>query len=199
MEENQLRLAITELINKYLTEKTKNPNVEANSIYIRKALDQRIGQYFPKSLLNELLVELGFQYRINNGTDYYFNISQNNLRILYSSYSILKTISKHNNYSFSDLVKVHRFKNVDLYKYTFKYLIRCNFKSAFLEKNYTERDVYKVIANELGISTYLATEYIDTLNIPEFAGMPEEILSKLLKLFQRKPSECLTDENYQRS
>ena len=196
MKNNQLELTIRELINKYLTERTKTPDKETNSIYIRKALAQRIDQYFPKSLLNEILIELGFQYRINNSTDYYFNISQKDLSILYSSNSILKIISKHNNHSFSDLVKLHRFRNVNFYKYTFKYLIRCNFKSAFYEKNYTERDVYNVIAKELGVNVSLTIDYIETFNSQGFPDIPMDILTKLLDLFQRNINECLTDENY---
>ena len=193
-----LSLEISEIVGKYLTERTKLPNKECSTIYIRSVLSQRIDEYFSKSLLNEILIELGFNYRINNDSDYYFNISQSDLKILNISSSILKTISKNNNYPFSELVKLHRCKNVDFYKYTFKYLIRCNFKSAFIEKNHTERDVYNVISKELGISSSLVVEYIETFNSPKFQDMPKEILQKLLNLFHRKNNECLTNENYYR-
>lgn len=189
---------ISDLISKYFVENTKLPIRESNSIYIRSVLNQRIDEYFPKSGLNKILIEKGFKYRIDNKTDYYFNISQKDLRTLLNSKSILRIIAKNNNYTFSELVKLHRFRNVDFYKYTFKYLIKCNFKSAFIEKTFTELDIYNVLARELGINNLIVKNYIETFNSPKFPDIPEDILEKLMNLFKRERKEILTDENYNR-
>lgn len=185
---------ISELVEKYFTEKIKSPQKCSNTIYIRSVMSQRINEYFSKSLLNEILLKKGFKYQINDDTDYYFNISQKDIQILGNSSIVLKTISEKDNYPLSSYVKLLKLRNIELYKYTFKCIIKCKFKSIFFEKILTENAVYSVLAKELGISDFLVKKYIETFNLSDFPEMPDDILQKLLKIFGIKREECFTNE-----
>nr|WP_319997593.1 hypothetical protein [uncultured Draconibacterium sp.] len=186
---------ISNLIDKYFTVKIKNPNYYSDSIYIRKALEKRVEEYFPKSTLNPILISKGFHYKIKDEKNYFFNISLSDIKILSNSDSILKKLSEKTNWSFNDYAKLHKFKNVDLYRYKFKYIIKYKFQSSFIEKNYTELDVYKVIAKELRINLNLTKQYIETFNHVSFPDIPDDILTQLLQLFDINKNESLTNEN----
>jgi hypothetical protein len=181
------------LVDKYFTERIKTPLKKSDSIIIRKALNKRINGYFPKSLLNEILIKKGFLYKIESDNNYYFNISHKDIRILANSQAILNRLSEKNNWTISDNIKLHKFKNLKLYKYKFRFIIKYKFHSDFFERNYSEIDIYNVIAKELGIGVLLAKQYIETFNSYHFPEIPADVLVGLLRLFDITKKECLTD------
>ncbi|WP_163713443.1 hypothetical protein [Mangrovibacterium lignilyticum] len=202
METNETQMSIaslnqiSDLVDKYFIYRTKLPNKESNSRYIRSVLESRIMGYLSNNQLNRLLIDKGFLFVLDNINNYCFNISLADLKVLSRSTFIVNTLAKKSNSSFAKLVKLHGVKNVDDYKYTFKTIIKMNFKSTFLEKICTEQDVYTVIAREVGINPEEAREYIDAFNIPDFPDMPNDVLMRLLELFNIKVEECRTDDNY---
>ena len=119
--DNIIAERIFEIVDKYFTEKTKTPNKYSTTVYIRQVLNERIEGYFSKSLLNEVLTKKGFLYKVIDETNYCYNISQKDIRILDNSFSILNSLSEKTNYTFSDYVRLHKIRNVDLYK--------CNIRS----------------------------------------------------------------------
>jgi hypothetical protein len=193
MDNSKVADEIAVLVDKYFKERIELPQKNSDSIFIRIAMNKRINRYFPKSLLNEILIEKGFLYKIESYNNYYYNISHKDIRILSNSHSILNRLSEKNNYSISDYIKLRKFKNVKLYKYKFRFIIKYKFHEDFFERNYTELDIYNVIAKELGIGVFLAKEYIETFNTYDFPEIPVEVLVKLLRLFDITKEECLTD------
>lgn len=193
MDNSKLTEEISKLIDKYFCERTKTPTRDSNSINIRRAMEQRIDIYFPKSLLNSILTKKGYLFKIESEDNYYFNIPYKDVKILAGSQAILTRLSSKTNWTFSDYVRLHKFRNVDLYKYKFKHIIKYKFHSDFFERNYTEFDIYNVIAKELGIDIFLTKQYIETFNTKDFPDIPEDILIKLLNLFDIDKNECLTN------
>lgn len=193
MDNSKITVEISKLVDRYFVEKTKTPMRDSDSINIRSAMNHRIDGYFPKSLLNDILIKKGYLFKVESENNYYYNISHRDIKILASSQAILTRLSRKTNWKFSDYVRLHKFRNVDLYKYRFKYIIKYKFHSDFIERNHTELDIYNVIAKELGIDISLTKQYIETFNTNDFPDMPDDILIELLKLFDIEKNECLTD------
>jgi hypothetical protein len=103
---------------------------------------------------------------------------------------VLRIISEKDNYTLDRYCKLTGVRNLKRYRYIFFYVIKCKFKDDFNKKPAFIRDVYRVLARELGITEVLTKSYIETFNDYSFPDMPEDILQKLLKLFALKREEC---------
>lgn len=190
MNDNELKKNVSILIDKYFTSPTNNIVKDSNSITIRHALEGRTGEYFKKSFLNNILIEKGFLHKKINDLEYCFNISSKDIQILSRSKDILEKLNQKTNYSFTDYIKYLKYRNVDYYKYTFKYWIKIKF-----EKDYSENIVYQVLAKETNTNLYELKKSIEILNSDYFPEMKPYLYDELLKIFNITTDESITNKN----
>lgn len=185
---------INQLVDKYFTDRTEEVLEYSNSIRIRKSLEERVGEYFQKSLLNEILMKKKFKFKKVNNIEYIYNISKKDMEVLSFSNTILTQIKNKYDYPYNLLVKSFKLKMVNEYKYTFRFLIKINFHARFHEKKNPENMVYKVLSKELGISEEKITNYLNIFNLQKSADIPEKILNQLLDIFEIDYKQCITNK-----
>lgn len=190
IENTEVLEKISYLIDHYFVCRLRRPNIKCDSIYIRSILNERVGEYFKKSTLNEILFSKGFLSQKIDETNYCFNISLYDLKILGNSSFVLNTLSKKENYSLSEYCKLLGIKNLDLYRYSFPYIIKCKFKSAFFEKIISQKGIYGVLAREIGYSEETVRDCIETFNYYGFPDIPEESLKRFSDIFNLETEEC---------
>ena len=180
------------IIDKYFPEKTAAPIKGSDTNSIKQALNV-CKWYTKKSELNRILIEKGYLYKVIDFDNYNYNIPYNDINVLSYSKEVLDKLSRKTNRTFSDYRKLPGNKDFDLYKYKFKYTIKDKFKNGISNK-FSENEVYKVIAIQLGLDIQLTRQYIETFNTPDFPEIPEEYLLILLKLFDIERNDCFTNE-----
>lgn len=193
MENIELTEKISNLIDKYFTNPTKSVLRDSDSAWIRQVLQERIGEYFKQSQLNEILINKGFKFLQLRESELCFNIAKKDIQMLNESKSVLKELKRKTNYSFQDYTKLPGYKNVDDYKYTFKYWIKIK-----LRTNHSEYQVYCILAKETGLDPITIRENIEIFNVKDAPEMPSELLERLLDIFDINYDESITNKNYRR-
>lgn len=189
MEKDELMVEISALIDKYFSNPTQNVIRESDSIWIELAVRKRLGGiFFESNLLGRILFEKGFKKEIKEH-QFCYNISKRDVKILFESKAILDKLKHRKLNSFRDYLKLPGFKNVNDYKYTFKYWIRIK-----LGNEYSENMVYRVLACETEMDLEVFIDAIETFNIEGFSEMPLVLHEKLLKIFNLSFDESITNK-----
>jgi len=189
MEKDELMVEISALIDKYFSNPTQNVIRESDSIWIELAVRKRLGGiFFESNLLARILFEKGFKKELKEH-QFCYNISKRDVKILFESKAILDKLKHGKINSFRDYLKLPGFKNVNDYKYTFKYWIRIK-----LGNEYSENMVYRILACETEMDLEVFIDLIETFNIEGFSEMPLALHEKLLKIFDLSFDESITNK-----
>jgi hypothetical protein len=199
IESTEIVEKISNLVDSYFTKRTRNVLAKSNSIRIRHSLEKRVGTYFTKSLLNDILKNKKFKFEAINDQECIFNIAEKDIKALSFSDEVIKTLKQKNNLAYDSLVRVCKLKDVDCYKYTFRFLIKIKFCHCIDGINFfSERQVYEVISKELGVSREIIYDYFYILNHKDYPEIPENIMRSLLEIFNISYKESITNSNYTR-
>lgn len=191
MENSELTEMISNLIDKYFTNPTNSVLRDSDSIWIRQVLQERIGEYFKKSQLNEILINKGFKFLRVSDSEFSFNISKKDIQMLYESKSVLEELKRKTNFSFQAYTMLPGYKKADNYKYTFKYWIKIK-----LRTNHSEYQVYCILAKETGLDPITIRENIEIFNLKDALEMPSDLHKRLLDIFNINYDESITNNNY---
>jgi len=198
-QQQELEQNISELIDKYLLRTTKLKTKKSSTVDIRIALEERTGEYISKSRLNEILVSKDrFEVTKENALIYDFNIHETDVSLLRSSKEILDKLRTGSNYPFKEYTKLRKYRRAIDYKYTFKYRIKLECSDFFGKQIFSEKFVCEVIARELGIDSSSLIDYINFLNLDSWPTIPQELLERLLEIFNITYEESITNQNYYR-
>jgi len=199
MNQQELEINISELIDKYLLRTTEKVSEDCSSVKIRAALEERIDEYFPKSRLNEILLSKDrFKVKRDRADIYFYNIYHRDISLLANSKEILRRLKTGSNFPFIEYTKQRKLRRSIDYKYTFKYRIKLNVLESFSGRNYTEKFVYEVIARELKMNPSTLISYIEMFNIERCPDIPQQLLENLLSIFNITHEESITNKNYYR-
>lgn len=163
--------------------KTDSTNYDNSSYGLKHIFEKHVGFYVSNGELIYAMHLEGFKIEKEN-INCFFNVSKAGVRLLKNANVIKETLQLPVFYNANDYLT--RKKTFLKYKYTFNSLIDCRFSKNVKLKRY----VYTIIALELGVESETVIKWINIFN-SEKVEIPEEVLSKLSKLFNLKDNEML--------